>query len=124
MAPVADRTETTLCTRGDTLSAWRHRSKEAIGGEKMTPLVSRAVRRARVGDQDALWFLCIRHADDVYSYARTIVSGHEEARAVTQRVLVTLERLIECYEEEQNGPFPVWIRHVARSVAADADALR
>lgn len=114
MAPVADRTETRLYTRGDTLSVSRRRSEE-----RTTPLLSRAVRRARAGDQDALRFLYVRCADDVYDYARTIVSNHDEAREVTRRVFAMLERLIEWYEE-QDGPFPVWIRHVARSVAVDA----
>lgn len=83
----------------------------------MTPLVSRAVGRARTGDRDALRFLYARYADEVYGYACMIVSGHDEAQDVTCRAFARLEHLIDRYEERE-APFPVWIRHVARRVAA------
>ncbi len=111
MAPVTDRTETTLCTQSDTLSASPSRSDETT-----TPLVSRAVERARAGDRDALRFLYARCADDVYGYARTVVSDDDEARDVTLRVFARLPRLIDRYEE-QDAPFGVWIRRTARGVA-------
>ena len=114
MAPVVDRTETTLCTCSDTLDVSRHRV-----GETVSSLVSRAVERARAGDRDALLFLYARYADDVYDYACTIVSDHDEARDLTQRTFARLERLIDRYEE-RDTPFGVWIRRIARSVAAES----
>lgn len=113
MAPVADRTETTLCTPSDTLGASLSRGEEA-----MTPLVARAIRRARTGNRDALRFLYARYADDVHGYARTIVVDDDEAREVTRRTFDRLERLIDRYEE-RDAPFGVWIRRVARSAADD-----
>jgi RNA polymerase sigma-70 factor (ECF subfamily) len=117
MALVADRMEITLHIDSDMLDVSRHR----IEAEKaVSPLVSRAIGRARAGDRDALRFLYIRYADDVYDYARTLVSDHVEAQEVTQRVFVELERLIDRYEERE-AVFPVWIRRVARNVAGEID---
>ena len=118
MAPVTDRTETTLRTHSDTLSASPSRSDETT----TRALVSRAVERARAGDRDALRFLYARCADDVYGYARTIVSDDDEARDVTLRVFARLAQLIDRYEE-QDAPFGVWIRRaLAASPAPGAAA--
>jgi RNA polymerase sigma-70 factor (ECF subfamily) len=118
MAPVADPAETTLCTSGDTpLNSSRRRVGRV--GEAPSPLVARAVGRVRAGDRDALRFLYVRYADDVYGYARTIVTDHDEAREVTRRAFSRLECLIDRYEEH-DAPFGVWIRRVARSVAAES----
>ena len=110
MALAANRAEAPLCTRDSALGVPRQ-----CVGEATTPLVSRAVRRARAGDRDALQFLYARYSDDVYDYARTVVSGHDEARDVTRRAFARLERLIDRYEE-RDAPFGAWIRRVARGV--------
>lgn len=117
MAPVADRTETTLRARCDTMSAAGPRAEEAV-----SPLVSRALGRARTGDRDALGFLYARYADDVYGYARTIVSGHDEAQSLTLRVFAELERVLDRYEQ-RDAPFGVWLRRIARGIAAGRDHL-
>lgn len=113
MAHAVNRAETPLCN-GSTLSImpWQR------GEDAMTPLVSRAVRKARAGDRDALRFLYARYADDVYGYARTIVPDNREARDVTRRAFARLERLIGSYDEGDVS-FGVWIQRLARSVAAD-----
>ncbi len=113
MELATDRAETTVCTRGDTLRISRRMSETA-----MTPIVSRAVRRARGGDREALRFLYARYADDVYGCVHALVDDHDRARDVTQRVFSRLERLIEYYQEP-DGPFGVWIRQVARIAAGD-----
>jgi RNA polymerase sigma-70 factor (ECF subfamily) len=84
----------------------------------MTPLVSRAVRKARAGDRDALLFLYARYADDVYDYVRTIVSDRDEAQAITRCVFVGLEGMIDRYEE-QSAPFSVWLRRAAHGIPAE-----
>lgn len=103
--------ETTLHTDSDTLSVPRRRITEVV-----SPLLSRAIARARAGDRDALQFLYARYADDVYDYARTIGSSHDEARNVTRRAFARLEELIDRYVERDTS-FDVWIRRVARGVA-------
>ena len=42
-------------------------------------LVSRAVTRAKQGDRDAVRFLYLRYADNVFGYVRTIVREHHVA---------------------------------------------
>lgn len=114
MMPVPDQTETTLYPHSDTLNVSPHWNEGA-----MTPLVSRAIWRVRMGDGDALRFLYARYADDVCGYARTIVSDHDEARDVTRSVFAGLAaRLVDRYDEPEI-PFPIWLRRVARDVAAD-----
>lgn len=113
MASVADRTESMLHTDSDTLNVSRRQIAATV-----SPLVSRALGGARAGDRDALRFLYARYADDVYGYARTIVSDPDEARYLTLRVFAELERLIDRYQEH-DGPFPVWIQRVARRFAAE-----
>jgi hypothetical protein len=108
--------ETTLCTRGDAPDVSLPGKTEQAA---MTPLVARAVARSRAGDPDALRFLYARYADDVYAYARTIGSDHDEAQAVTQRVFAGLERLIDRYEERDDAPFSVWIMRVARGILTE-----
>jgi hypothetical protein len=115
MVPVIDRTEITLCTRGDALNMSLPARTEQTA---TTPLISRAIVRARAGDHAALRFLYARYADDVYGYARTIGLEHDEARAVTRHVFAELERLIDRYEE-RDTPFSVWIMCVARGILAD-----
>jgi RNA polymerase sigma-70 factor (ECF subfamily) len=114
MAPVADRTETTLPIQDDTLNVSRPRGEEAAS----SPLVSQAVERARAGDRDALRFLYARYADDVCGYVYAIVSDHHEARTVTRRVFADLRRLIDRHDE-RDTPFPIWIRQIARAAAAE-----
>src|SRR5258708_5673352 len=106
MAPVADRNETTLYSHGDTPARRGPLNVSRRHGEAMSPLVSRAIERARSGDRDALGLLYVRYADDVYEYVRTVVVVTDEAwaRAVTQRVFAELEFLIDRYEE-RDAPF-------------------
>jgi RNA polymerase sigma-70 factor (ECF subfamily) len=86
--------------------------------ERMSRLVSRAVRRAQAGDRDALAFLYARYAENVYGYVRSIVHDHYEAEDVTQHVFAKLLRVISSYEE-QGVPFLAWILRVARNAALD-----
>jgi RNA polymerase sigma-70 factor (ECF subfamily) len=81
-------------------------------------LVARAVRRARVGDRDALAFLYARFADDVCGYACSIVHNQHDAEDVTQQVFAKLMRVIGKYEE-RDVPFFAWMLRVTRNVAVD-----
>ncbi len=52
--------------------------------------VAQAVVRAKQGDQDAIRFLYLRYADNVYGYVASIVRDEHEAEDVTQQVFAKL----------------------------------
>jgi RNA polymerase sigma-70 factor (ECF subfamily) len=81
-------------------------------------VVSSAVARAKAGDREALRFLYVRFADNVYGYVRSIVRDEHEAEDVTQQVFAKLMTVLVKYEERE-VPFSAWILRVARNVALD-----
>jgi RNA polymerase sigma-70 factor (ECF subfamily) len=86
--------------------------------QPVSPRVSEAIRRAQLGDREALGFLYTRFADDVLGYVRSIVHDQHEAEDITQQVFAKLMRVIDKYEERQ-VPFLAWIMRVARNLAID-----
>jgi RNA polymerase sigma-70 factor (ECF subfamily) len=86
--------------------------------ETNSRLVSQAVKRAQVGDREALGFLYARFADNIFGYVRSIVRDHHEAEDVTQHVFTKMMRVIDKYEERE-VPFLAWLLRVARNVAVD-----
>jgi RNA polymerase sigma-70 factor, ECF subfamily len=82
------------------------------------PLVSQAVKRAQLGDRDAVGFLYARYSDDVHRYVQSIVRDSHEAEDVTQQVFAKLIKVIGKYEQ-RDVPFFAWILRVARNVAVD-----
>lgn len=81
-------------------------------------MVRTAVDRAREGDSDALRYLYVRFAGNVYGYARSIVRDQHEAEDVTQQVFVKLMRIIDRYEP-RDVPFSAWILRVTHNLAID-----
>jgi RNA polymerase sigma-70 factor, ECF subfamily len=81
-------------------------------------VVAQAVARAKAGDREAVRFLYMRYADNVYGYVRSIVKDHHEAEDVTQHVFAKLMTAIGKYEP-RSVPFSAWILRVARNVAVD-----
>ena len=80
--------------------------------------VDRAVARAKEGDTEAIRYLYIRYADNVYGYVRSIVQDDYEAEDITQHVFTKLMTVISKYER-RTAPFSAWILRVARNVAMD-----
>jgi len=80
--------------------------------------VARAVERAKQGDREALRFLYVRYADNVYGYVRSIVRDEHEAEDVTQQVFAKLMVVLPKYEQ-RGVPFFAWILRVARNLALD-----
>lgn len=80
--------------------------------------VTSAVARAAEGDRDALRYLYIRYADNVYGYVRSILRDDHEAEDVTQQVFGKLITVISRYED-RGLPFSAWILRVARNMAVD-----
>jgi RNA polymerase sigma-70 factor (ECF subfamily) len=93
-------------------------SARAEDDEMATRRVSQAIRRAQLGDREALGFLYARYADSIYGYVRSIVHDSHEAEDVTQQVFAKLIRVIDKYEQ-RDVPFFAWILRVARNVAVD-----
>jgi RNA polymerase sigma-70 factor (ECF subfamily) len=77
-----------------------------------------AIARAQAGDMNALHFLYVRYADDVYGYVNSIVRDSHEAEDITQDVFVKLLPAIKKYEQRA-VPFAGWLLRVARNAALD-----
>jgi RNA polymerase sigma-70 factor, ECF subfamily len=81
-------------------------------------LVSRAVAAAKDGDREALRFLYVRYADNVYGYVRSIVHDEHEAEDVTQQLFLKLATVLPKYEQ-RDVPLLAWLLRVARNLALD-----
>jgi RNA polymerase sigma-70 factor (ECF subfamily) len=86
-------------------------------------LVRRAVMRAKQGDADAVRYLYLRYADNVYGYVRTIVRDHHDAEDVTQHVFAKLMTAIGKYEQ-RGVPFIAWLLRMSHNAAVDAVRAR
>lgn len=78
----------------------------------------RAVARAKQGDQEALRYLYISYANNIYGYVRSIVRDDHEAEDVTQHVFAKLMTRIVKYDD-RGVPFFAWLLRLARNVAID-----
>ncbi len=81
-------------------------------------LVTRAVAKAKEGDREAVRFLYLQYADNVYGYVRSIVRDDYEAEDVTQQVFAKLIVVIGKYEQRA-VPFSAWILRLAHNAAID-----
>jgi RNA polymerase sigma-70 factor, ECF subfamily len=105
---------------GTTRPSGRFRTQTTLedGPAAERRVVAQAVARAKAGDREAVRFLYMRYADNVYGYVRSIVRDHYEAEDVTQQVFAKLMTVIGKYEP-RTVPFSAWILRVARNVAVD-----
>jgi RNA polymerase sigma-70 factor, ECF subfamily len=81
-------------------------------------LLGRAIVRAKQGDMDALHFLYVRYADDVYGFVNSIVRDTHAAEDITQNIFGKLMKAI-CKYEPREVPFSAWILRVAQNAALD-----
>lgn len=81
-------------------------------------LVLAAVARAKQGDDDALRYLYLCYADNVYGYVCSIVRDEYEAEDVTQQIFAKLITALWRYEPRL-VPFSAWILRVAHNAAID-----
>jgi RNA polymerase sigma-70 factor, ECF subfamily len=77
-----------------------------------------AIHRAKEGDRDALRFLYVRYADNLYGYVRSIVCDDHAAEDITQDLFAKLPSALARYEARR-VPFAAWILRVARNLALD-----
>jgi RNA polymerase sigma-70 factor, ECF subfamily len=103
-----------------TRTAGRFRTQTTLedGPAAERRVVAQAVARAKAGDREAVRFLYMRYADNVYGYVRSIVRDDYEAEDVTQHVFAKLMVVLPKYEQ-RSVPFAAWILRVARNVALD-----
>ena len=80
--------------------------------------VQEAVARAKEGDDDALRFLYLTYAHNIYGYVRSIVHDDHEAEDVTQHVFAKLIVTLVKYDD-RGVPFFAWLLRMARNVAID-----
>jgi RNA polymerase sigma-70 factor (ECF subfamily) len=80
--------------------------------------VAQAVARAKQGDREALRFLYVQYADNVYGYVVSLVRDVHEAEDVTQMVFAKLMTVLHKYEQRE-VPFTAWLLRLAHNVAYD-----
>jgi RNA polymerase sigma-70 factor (ECF subfamily) len=105
-------------TASGVLSGRFRRSTSLDDSELGRRRVSAAVARAKQGDREALRFLYVQYADNVYGYVASIVRDEHEAEDVTQLVFAKLMTVLPKYEERQ-VPFTSWLLRLAHNAALD-----
>ena len=93
----------------------RRRLEQSRDGDAV---VFSAVDRAKAGDADAMRFLYLRYADNVYGYVCSIVRDEHEAEDVTQQIFAKLLNALQRYEP-RSVPFSAWILRIAHNAAID-----
>lgn len=107
-----------LLDRYSALSEGRFHRKQKLDEDRSPRELSRVIVCAKQGDSDALRYLYLRFADNVYGYARSIVRDEHEAEDVTQQVFTRLMTSIERYEE-RSVPFSSWLLRITHNMAID-----
>jgi RNA polymerase sigma-70 factor (ECF subfamily) len=107
-----------LLDRYSHLAEGRFHRKQKLDEDRSPQELARVIMRAKQGDQDALRYLYLRFADNVYGYARSIVRDEHEAEDVTQQVFTRLMSSIERYEQ-RSVPFSSWLLRITHNMAID-----
>jgi RNA polymerase sigma-70 factor (ECF subfamily) len=102
---------------GTKLGCFRPRA-ELDDRDEVRRLTAWAVQHAQRGDREAIRYLYVRYADNVYGYVRSIVHDEHDAEDVTQHVFAKIIVVIGKYEQ-RSMPFSAWILRVAHNVAID-----
>jgi RNA polymerase sigma-70 factor (ECF subfamily) len=97
----------------------RFRRSRALreGGERARR-VGLAVELAKQGDPEAVRYLYVEYADNIYGYVASLVRDEHEAEDVTQQVFAKLLVVLPRYEL-RDVPFSAWILRVAHNAAMD-----
>jgi RNA polymerase sigma-70 factor (ECF subfamily) len=97
----------------------RFRRETKLADDEVTKRrVARAVTRAKQGDREAVRYLYIRYADNVYSYTLSILRDEHDAEDVTQLVFAKLMTVLHKYEQRE-VPFASWLMRLAHNAAYD-----
>lgn len=105
-------------TRYGSLTEGRFHRKAKMDSDRRPGELDDMVARARTGDRDALQYLYLRFAGNIYGYARSIVRNEHEAEDITQQVFVRLITAVRTYEP-RGVPFSAWLMRIAHNAAID-----
>jgi RNA polymerase sigma-70 factor (ECF subfamily) len=107
-----------LFDRYSALNDGRFHRKQKLDADRSPRELSRVIARAKQGDHEAIRYLYLRFADNVYGYARSIVRDEHEAEDVTQQVFTRVMSSIGRYEE-RSVPFSSWLLRIAHNMSID-----
>ena len=107
-----------LLDRYSHLNEGRFHRKQKLDQDRSPQELARVIARAKQGDSDAIRYLYLRFADNVYGYARSIVRDEHEAEDVTQQIFAKLMTALQRYEP-RSVPFSAWILRIAHNAAID-----
>jgi RNA polymerase sigma-70 factor (ECF subfamily) len=107
-----------IASRYAGLSHGRFHRKARLDADLRPGELSGAIARAKAGDREAVRYLYLRFADNVYGYARSIVRDEHEAEDVTQQVFARLMTALARYEQRA-VPFSAWLLRITHNAAID-----
>src|SRR5215212_11611674 len=96
----------------------RFRRRRLEHSKDAESVVMAAVVGAKQGDDEAIRFLYLRYADNVYGYVCSIVRDEHEAEDVTQQIFAKLLTALQRYEP-RSVPFSAWILRIAHNASID-----
>jgi RNA polymerase sigma-70 factor (ECF subfamily) len=77
-----------------------------------------ALRRAKLGEADALDYLYRQYAPGVFAYIRRMLRDEYEAQDVTQQVFVKVAISLDMYDARR-ADFSAWLLRISRNLAID-----
>jgi RNA polymerase sigma-70 factor (ECF subfamily) len=107
-----------LSVRYPGLEDGRFQRKSALDLDRRPGELDAAIARAREGDQDAIRYLYLRFAGNVYGYVRSILRDDHDAEDVTQQVFARVLPALPSYES-RGIPFSAWLLRIAQNTAID-----
>jgi RNA polymerase sigma-70 factor (ECF subfamily) len=100
------------------LNQGRFTRKTKLDSDLRPGELEHAIARAKSGDDDAIRYLYLRFADNVYGYARSIVRDEHEAEDIAQQVFARLMTALASYER-RSVPFSAWLLRITHNMAID-----
>lgn len=100
------------------LTDGRFHRKTTLDDDRSPRELERVIGAAKRGDQEAIRYLYLRFADNVYGYARSILRDEYEAEDVTQQVFARLMTAIGGYEQ-RTVPFSSWLLRITHNMSID-----
>ena len=100
------------------VSNGRFQRKAQLEKDERPGELQNVIARAKVGDQEAVRYLYLRFAGNVYGYARSLVRDEYDAEDVTQQVFTRMMTALAGYED-RGVPFSAWLLRIAHNMAID-----
>ena len=107
-----------IATRYSGLPEGRFHRRASLDRDRRPGELSGAIARAKDGDEEALRYLYLRFAPNVYGFARGMLRDEHEAEDVTQQVFARLMTALANYED-RGVPFSSWLLRIAHNQAID-----